>query len=250
MEMGTWAIRVIPPLLYTWQFYDVVEPISCPNRSKSLYFVRQGVTVVILALTVVTFILDNLWNAKMIFYLHPSHLNSPLSEHFADLAANLRHYTAISQVSCCVLSSIYIMGTVFLVDRLSKTEQFQGMKLDKFVAAAHALTIFLQSILMSFLYYIERRTFGTQDIFLAIEVMISSGLDTVLCCMICLMVHDNWEYLEYEKDKSHGLFKDSLSEDSHDSLQQEEPSSESEGEEFLYASFHNKTQHDVEELRA
>ena len=153
MEVGTWAIRVIPTLLYTWQFYDVVEPLCFPNRSNILYYSRQGFTFGILGLTIITFFLNNIWSAKIIWFLRPNSFDLHKSDLYAKFDGNLRFYQAFSQVACCFLSTVYILATVWLISRLSQTEQFQGMQLDKLVAGAHAATILFQSLLMVIIYY-------------------------------------------------------------------------------------------------
>lgn len=43
---------------------------------------------------------------------------------------------------------------------------------------------------------------------IAYSEMFFTLMDILLCALIAIMIHDNWEYLKHESDKTYVMFKD------------------------------------------
>ena len=63
-----WYLRVMPTLLYTWQFFDLVKPLACPNESALMLWARQGGTTLLLGSMVAAYLFYCYFDACVFYY--------------------------------------------------------------------------------------------------------------------------------------------------------------------------------------
>jgi hypothetical protein len=124
----------------------------------------------------------------------------------------------VSTILCDFASVAYILLTVYFAKKIANEED---MNLNKLVSGAHAFgVVFLAAL--EFIgywannYWLHNAAYNMSSF----SVITNALLDVALCCMICHMVHENWQQMAPDAD----------SDSEEESFQPEEPQSESEGE--------------------
>ena len=134
-------------------------------------------------------------------------------------------------ILCDFASVAYILLTVYVAKRIADGED---MNLNKLVSGAHAFGVVFQAV-VEFMYYWAFYYFGDVALYnmSSFSVITNTFLDVALCCVICHMVHENWQMMVPDAD----------SDSEGESFQPEELQSESEGEpesESDFATFSSK----------
>jgi hypothetical protein len=115
-----------------------------------------------------------------------------------------------------ILSVEYILLTVYFAKKLAHEVD---MNLNKLASGAHAIGVLLIAA-VEILYEFKRtRTLHIYR-FEELVILTYALLDVALCCIICLMVHENWHQMAPDVDSDSEL----------ESFHQEQPQSQSEGE--------------------
>lgn len=258
-------MRQTPVLLYSWQFHDVVYLLRFPEekcckrvlRNFWAFFVLlinlfaylsyMGVTTadtwVVNEMDLVTDPLKMLklekWNVRLSNWLGP-----------------FEQATVYTSILCCFQSIYFILRTVQLAGQLAKTnEAFEEMKISEPMAIVHSLLVLFQAILVTALLWIqfvigidtEQVAIDYFDL-IAYSEMFFTLMDILLCALIAIMIHDNWEYLNHESNKAYVMFKDDSTTNSEEEPEEKELSDLSDGGEFelFFATFESKNRRSSE----
>jgi hypothetical protein len=79
-----WPFSILSTLLYTWQYFDMVETAANPKSTRCGYWLRSAVVTVAILGTITTTIMYNFCNALVVWYSIPGvgHLNPNLAKHY------------------------------------------------------------------------------------------------------------------------------------------------------------------------
>jgi hypothetical protein len=81
----TWPYTVLPTLLYTWQYYDLVDRVANQGLSCYAFLIRTAFVATASFGTVITTLLYDLYSALGLWYLYPNHLDRSLFAHYTKL---------------------------------------------------------------------------------------------------------------------------------------------------------------------
>ena len=119
-----WPFTLIPTLIYTWQYYDLVNRIANPNRTKLGYNLRTA-SVFVASLGIVTstllrdyFVTQEGWYSQ----LETGHLNLGKAEHFLSLQNTASNYIIAFSVLSCSGSASLLGGTIYWVKTMTKKQ--------------------------------------------------------------------------------------------------------------------------------
>jgi hypothetical protein len=84
-----WPLNTIPTLLYTWQYYDMVERAASPNGKRLGFWPRTVIITIVIISTLLITGMHSYCNALSIWYLEPEpdyeHFNIKLAKHYKKL---------------------------------------------------------------------------------------------------------------------------------------------------------------------
>lgn len=125
----TWPYTVLPTLLYTWQYYDMVEIFANANRSVYLWWVRSAFVVCLMISLVSMTLLNDYGYTWTYWYIEI------FSNHFdLEKADNYAYYTNRFRISmgslmglCCLASAAQLGGTVYWVRHMMVSQDSSVM---------------------------------------------------------------------------------------------------------------------------
>jgi hypothetical protein len=113
---------VIPSLLYTWQYYDLVDTVANPSRSCFAFWLRAIFVSCASFGTIVATFLYSLCVSFLAWYLQPKNFNKSLIAHFTTLYPLLDKIIFYFTALCCLLSIGFLGGTIYWVITLTKKQ--------------------------------------------------------------------------------------------------------------------------------
>lgn len=126
-----WPLCTIPTLLYTWHLYDMVERAVKPDGVRYSFWPRSGLVAIAAISNLVTTLLFGLYNALFNWYFEPgTHHDMELAKHYALTKNHIVVYMFWSTSLCCVSSAGLLGGTIYWVQRMTKSDSTIGLKAD------------------------------------------------------------------------------------------------------------------------
>jgi hypothetical protein len=114
-----WPYTVLPTMLYTWQYYDLVDKVANPGRSCYAFWVRTCFVATAGFGTVIATNLASLSNAAYLWYVQPFHFDKSKAFHYTLLMAKYNRLSFWFLVSVCLLSIGLLGGTIYWVRSLT-----------------------------------------------------------------------------------------------------------------------------------
>ena len=147
-----WALRVVPTLLYSWQFFDVVQLTWQPEKTW-LRRTRQAFSWLCVLSTCLFYALWSLYAARGAYFLKQLNFKqfleeSKATESFGDT------YNVLMLIDCSITIG-YLLLTVRVAAKLAKSERFGDMQINTGVVVAHSVALIGQGTLI-LAYFLQR----------------------------------------------------------------------------------------------
>ena len=119
--MYLWPYSTIPTLLYTWQYYSMVERAVNSKSTRFGFWVQASfVAVVSLGITVTTF-LEQYYLSLGLWYLEPGsgHFDAAKSASLKGATHTVFLFVGASVSLCCLGSAAFLCGTIYWVHKMT-----------------------------------------------------------------------------------------------------------------------------------
>ena len=108
LDMYSFQLRILPTLLYTWQFFDLV--ISLHREPIWLYYTRQAATILLILMVFVCFLLQCHYETMMAKYEYIEFRPQLINE-YSEKSIVAEKWVSTFLILACLLSVFYILGT-------------------------------------------------------------------------------------------------------------------------------------------
>jgi hypothetical protein len=128
--MNLWPFGTLPTLLYTWQYYDMVERAANPKGKRSGLWLRASFVAVATLGTFVTSAMRCNYNALNFWYFLPGsgHRNEDLARLYFNLESRMFTFVCIFAGLSCLGSVSLLGGTIFWVRKMTISEDTSGLQ--------------------------------------------------------------------------------------------------------------------------
>jgi hypothetical protein len=130
--MYLWPLGTIPTLLYTWQYYEMVEGAANPNGKRQTFWLRAGFVAVTTIGTLVATGMQGYYYALSFWYIEPidGHFDHELSDYYCYLKNYMYDLMCCFSGLCCVGSVVMLGGTIFWVRKMTLSKDTSGLQAD------------------------------------------------------------------------------------------------------------------------
>ena len=150
-----WPLSTLMTLVYTWQYYDMVETVANKKVTSSSFWMRTSLVVILVLATMISTRVFDYYFALSIWYFEPSsgHLNLKLANHYINTQKIALFFIASSVCLCCIVSAGFLGGVIYWAHQMTITKDMSELRagsINYLMVFVHIGLILLQACVIYF----------------------------------------------------------------------------------------------------